>query len=166
MLFRNLLCQHNGTGDLRSRHGCPSQPSHSAGGIGPSDHRTYGEDIEVIGITLREAGDAIGPGGVVGTETAKAPRSTSVTIPHGTDRERIRICCGIGQTLRFINRIAVSRRRHGDDIHAREHGEFIAQTMHDDWRIPVLAIPHRHVDRNDIVLRGMLDDPVERLFDV
>ena len=87
LLERQLLGQHRRAGDVRRGHAGAAHRGHAAGGVGRRDQGPRRQRVQVLRVTLREAGDAIRGRGVVGPVAPKVcqPRSLSHTAPTASE---------------------------------------------------------------------------------
>ena len=150
-----------GCGLAGAVHGGQAGPGSGAGNRGARR-----EDVREIVVALAEGRDLVCCPRIRNGAAAigEAAAAAVVDCPDG---EGIRVGGRIGDALNGVHFVeAVAGGRDDDHVHRGQDRELVGDTVEPHRRAVVAAVAQRHVHAGDIVGLGVVDDPLQRLFDV
>ena len=165
-LVRNLLRQCRRARDKRRRLAGALHGGDAAVGIGPVEACAGCKGVDQIGAALRERGDLVCPGGVVGGTGRDRPWPAEVGGPGGPHRNRGRVAGRVGHTHLAELQVVVAGGGDHDHIGLGECSEFVANAVAGKVVGPVAVVAQREVDHVDVERLAVGQHPLQGLFKV
>ena len=165
-LVRNLLSQGCRTRDKRCRLAGALHGGDATMGIGAVEARTGGKGVDQIGAALRERGDLVSAGGVVGGTGRDRPWPAEVGGPGGPHRNCGRVAGRVGHAHLAELQVVVAGGGDHDHIGLGERCEFVAYAVAGKVIGPVAVVAQREVDHVDVIRLTVGQHPLQCLLKV